>query len=58
MIWNILFLFLIVITALHGFLGLGFGQIEPAKTTFYISGACLLLSIILQRRKKQKKYYE
>ncbi|PHR12380.1 MAG: DUF1328 domain-containing protein [Aequorivita sp.] len=59
MLWTILFLFLAVVAAVLGFLGLGFGPIEPAKTAFYVFGTCLLISLFMQRRKKKRKsYYE
>ena len=58
MIWTVLFLFLAVVAAVLGFLGLGFGPIEPAKTAFYVIGACLLISIFIQKRKRRKRYYE
>jgi uncharacterized membrane protein YtjA (UPF0391 family) len=58
MLWTILFLFLTVVAAVLGFLGLGFGPIEPAKTFFYVLGACLLISVFMQKRKKRKRYYE
>tara|TARA_R110002020_G_scaffold47949_2_gene137111 strand:- start:9874 stop:10050 length:177 start_codon:yes stop_codon:yes gene_type:complete len=58
MLWTFLFLFLAVVAAVIGFLGLGFGPIEPAKIVFYVLGACLLISLITQKRKKRKRYYE
>ncbi|HBC04299.1 MAG TPA: DUF1328 domain-containing protein [Aequorivita sp.] len=58
MLWTILFLFLTVVAAILGFLGLEFGPIEPAKTAFYVLGACLLISVFMQKRKKRKRYYE
>lgn len=58
MLWTYLFLFLVIVAAVLGFLGLGFGPIEPAKTAFYLFGACLLLSLFPLKWKKRKKYYE
>ncbi len=58
MLWTILFLFLAVVAAVLGFLGLGFGPIEPAKFAFYILGVLFVVSFFIERRKKRKKYYE
>jgi uncharacterized membrane protein YtjA (UPF0391 family) len=58
MIWTILLFFLTVVAAVLGFLGLGFGPIEPAKTAFYVLGVLLVIAFFLERRKKRKRYYE
>lgn len=58
MIWTFLFLFLTVVAAILGFLGLGFGPIEPAKTIFYVLGVIAFISFLIERRKKRKRYYE
>ncbi|AFL81908.1 hypothetical protein Aeqsu_2450 [Aequorivita sublithincola DSM 14238] len=58
MIWTILLLFLTIVAAVLGFLGLGFGPIEPAKIGFYILAAFLVISFFMERRNKSKKYYE
>lgn len=58
MIWTYLFLFLVVVAAVLGFLGLGFGPIESAQIAFYVFGMCLLFSFVLEWRKKRKRYYE
>jgi len=58
MFWTIILLFLTVVAAVLGFLGLGFGPIEPAKTAFYFLGVLLVISFIMERHKKRKRYYE
>ncbi len=58
MLWTILLLFLTTVAAILGFLGLGFGPIELAKTIFYILAAFLVISFFMERRKKRKRYYE
>ncbi|MEH6765104.1 DUF1328 domain-containing protein [Aequorivita antarctica] len=58
MVWTILLLFLTVVVAVLGFLGLGFGPIEPAKTAFYVLGVFLVISFFMEGRKKRKRYYE
>ncbi|MCZ4318363.1 DUF1328 domain-containing protein [Aequorivita viscosa] len=58
MFWTILLLFLAVVAAILGFLGLGFGPIEPAKIAFYVLGVFLVISFIMERRKKRKRFYE
>ncbi|MDC8000473.1 DUF1328 domain-containing protein [Aequorivita todarodis] len=58
MFWTILLFFLTVVAAILGFLGLGFGPIEPAKAAFYVLAALLVISFFMERRKKRKRYYE
>lgn len=58
MVWTIIFLFLAIVTAILGFLGLGFGPIEPAKIVFYIVAASFVISFFIERRKKQRRFYE
>jgi uncharacterized membrane protein YtjA (UPF0391 family) len=58
MVWTIFLLFLTVVFAVLGFLGLGFGPIEPAETAFYVLGAFLVISFFMERPKKRKRYYE
>ncbi|HAV54870.1 MAG TPA: DUF1328 domain-containing protein [Aequorivita sp.] len=58
MIWTTLLLFLTVVACVLGFLGLGFGPIEPAKIIFFVLGTFLVISFFLEKRKKRKKYYE
>lgn len=58
MFWTLLFLFLTIVTATIGFLGIGYGPIEPAKVIFFISAVLLVFSFFMERRKKRKHYYE
>ncbi|MEM0518895.1 MULTISPECIES: DUF1328 domain-containing protein [Aequorivita] len=58
MIWTYIFLFLAIVAAVLGFLGLGFGPIQSAKVAFYIITVFLVISFVMERRKKSKKYYE
>jgi len=58
MVWTIIFLFLTVVTATVGFLGLGFGPIEPAKIIFYFMAVLLVISFLKERRFKRKRNYE
>lgn len=58
MLWTYLFLFLTVVTAVLGFLGIGFGVIEEALYFFYIFLPLSVLSYFLEARKKRKRYYD
>jgi uncharacterized membrane protein YtjA (UPF0391 family) len=46
-----------VVAAIIGFLGLGFGQIEISKIIFYVFSFSFIISFLLERRKKGKGYY-
>ncbi len=58
MFWTIFLLFLTVVSAILGFLGLGFGQIEIAKMSFYVLLPLLLFAYFLERRKRRKNYFD
>ncbi|MGO3182075.1 MAG: DUF1328 domain-containing protein [Aequorivita sp.] len=58
MVWTFIFLFLAVVTAIIGFLGLGFGPIEPAKIAFYFVGVFFVISYFIERRKKPRHYLD
>ena len=56
MFWTFIFFFLTLVTAILGFLGLGFGPIESAKIFFYILAAFSVISFIIERRNITKHY--
>lgn len=58
MLWTIFFLFILIVAFTLGFLGLGFGPIEPFKLVFYIAIPFFVITLFMDRRKKRKKYYE
>lgn len=58
MIWTFIFIFLTVVTAVLGFLGLGFGPIEPAKIMSYFLAALVIISFFIERRKKHRRHNE
>ncbi len=51
----ILLLFLSVVTAVVGFLGIGFGQIKTFKIIFYIVFGLFIISAILGRYLNNKR---
>ena len=58
MIWTTILLFLTIVTGVIGFLGLGFGPIEPAKMAFYVFSVILFFSFFIKRGKNRKRYYK
>lgn len=58
MFWTFIFLFLTIVTAIMGFLGIGYGVIEGAQVLFYIFSPLLVVSYLMEVRKKRRRYYD
>lgn len=57
--WTIIFSFLTIVTAIIGFLGIGFGSIVPAKIAFFVFVLLAIFSYLKERPKaKSKNYYQ
>lgn len=53
-----LFGFLTLMSAVLGFLDLGFGTVPPMRVVFFVLLAVTVISFFLEWRKKDKKYYD